>query len=124
MDEDRRSHDVFGFDGADGNNFLNLGDGRFCGHGHDGIEISGGQSIGEIAELIGLLSFDEGEIGVDGEFENAALSFEDALFLAFGDFRADAHGGVETLEPAARMRSQSMPCGTSSRVTSLAAKRS
>src|SRR5229473_621549 len=98
MNENRGSHDVFRMDGADRNNFFDFGDSRLRGHGHDGIEISCGQAIGQIPQLIGSLRFDQRVVRVNGQFQNAAMPFEEALFLSFGNFRAYAHRGVETLQ--------------------------
>src|SRR5207245_2415106 len=52
MNEDRGSHDVFRIDGADRNDFFDFSDSRLGGHGHDGIEISCRQPIGQISQLI------------------------------------------------------------------------
>ena len=60
-------------DGTGGNDFFDLDDGVFCGAGHDRIEISGGEAVSEIAQFVGFLGFDEGEVSVDGGFEDAAL---------------------------------------------------
>src|SRR5260370_24923039 len=52
MDEDRRRHDVFRIDGPNAPNLFHLDDGRFCGHGHDVIEISCRQPVADIAQLL------------------------------------------------------------------------
>ena len=88
-------------DGTHGHDFLHFRDGRLCSHGHEGIEISSGQPVSKISQLIGLLRFDEGVVGLDRQFQNAALTLQETLFLSFGDFGADAHGGVETLQASA-----------------------
>src|SRR5213593_3416075 len=98
MNEDRGSHDVFRIDGADRNDFFDFSDSRLGGHGHNGIEISCRQPIGQISQLIGSLRLDQRIISVNRPFENAAAFFEDALFLSCGNFRAYAHRGVETLQ--------------------------
>src|SRR4029077_12769772 len=98
MNEDRGSHNVFRMDGAYRNDFLDFGDGGLGGHSHDGIEISCGQPIGQIPQLIGGLRLDQRVVRANRQFENAAVSFEEALFLSRGDFRANAHRSVETLE--------------------------
>src|SRR5438552_17528913 len=98
MNEDRRSHDVFRIYGANRNDFFDFGDRRLCGHGHNGIEIPCRQPIGQISQLIGGLRLDQRIISVNRPFENAAASFEDALFLSCGKFRAYAHCGVEALQ--------------------------
>src|SRR5438552_14392971 len=98
MNEDRGSHDVFRMDSAGRNDFFDFGDGGLRGHCHDGIEIPGGQPIGQISQLVGGLRLDQRVVRVNRPFENAAASFEDALFLSCGNFRAYAHRGVETLQ--------------------------
>src|SRR5947208_4279555 len=98
MNEDRGSHDVFWIYGADRNDFFDFGDRRLGGHGHNGIEISCRQPIGQISQLIGNLRLEKPILSVNRPFENAAASFEDALFLSCGNFRAYAHRGVETLQ--------------------------
>src|SRR4029077_4430181 len=45
MNEDRRGHDMFRIDGSYGDNFFDFRDRGSGGHGHDGIEIPGGQAI-------------------------------------------------------------------------------
>src|SRR5260370_29091444 len=98
MDEDRRGHDMFRIDGTHWNDFFHFGDGRLRGHGHDGIEVSCGQPIREIAQRVGLVRFDQGIVRVNRQFQNAALAFEETLFFAFGDFSAHTHGGVKALQ--------------------------
>src|SRR6266403_2148327 len=102
MNEDRGCHDVFWMDGAGRNDFFDFGDGGLRGHGHDGIEISCRQPIGQISQLIGGLRLDQCVVRVNRQFENAAQPFEEALFLSFGNFRAYAHGGIETLQTSSR----------------------
>src|SRR5213078_2295405 len=102
MNEDRGSHDVLRIDGADRNDFFDFGDRRLGGHGHNGIEISCRQPIGQISQLIGSLRLDQRIISMNWPFENAAASFEEALFLSCGNFRAYAHRGVETLQTSGR----------------------
>src|SRR6266436_1404566 len=101
MDENGGRHDVFWIDRAHRHDFFHFGDGRFSGHGHDGIEISCGQPVGEVAKLVGLQRFDQSIIRTNRKFQNTALAFEEALFLAFGNFGAHAHGGVEALQTGA-----------------------
>src|SRR5256884_6527913 len=72
------------------------------GHSHDGIEVPRREPIGQIAQRIGLLRFDESVVRTDGHFQNAALAFEHTLFLAVGDFCADTDSGVKALQPRAR----------------------
>src|SRR5258708_39052439 len=98
MDEDRRGHDMFRIDGTHWNDFFHFGDGRLRGHGHDGIEVSCGQPIREIAQLVGLVRFDQGIVRVNRQFQNAALAFEETVFFAFGDFGAHTHGGRKALQ--------------------------
>src|SRR2546427_8974141 len=98
MNEDGRRHDVFRIDGTHWNDFFHFGDGRFGGHGHDGIEIPCRQPVGEIAQLIGLVCFDQGIVRMNRQFQNAALAFKEALFFAFGYFGAHTHGGVKALQ--------------------------
>src|SRR6266481_5780442 len=98
MNENRGGHDVFGMDGADRNDFFDFGDGGPSGHGHDGIEISCRQAIRQIPQLIGGLRFDQCIVRVNRQFQNAPASFEGALFFSLGNFGADAHRGVETLQ--------------------------
>src|SRR6266852_6194939 len=101
MNENRRCHDMFRIDGTYWDDFFHFRDGRGRGHGHDGIEISCGQPIGEVPQLIGLLRLDQGIVGMNRQFQNAALAFQEALFLSIGNFSAHAHGGVETLQTSA-----------------------
>src|SRR6267143_1645909 len=101
MNEDRRCHDMFRIYRTGRHNFFHFCNGRLRRHGHDGIEISCGQPIGQIPQLIGLLSFDQGIVGMNRKFQNATLALKDALFLSFCNFRAHAHGGVETLQTSA-----------------------
>src|SRR5260370_27669127 len=98
MNENRGGHDVFGMDGADRNDFFDFGDGGPSGHGHDGIEISCRQAIRQIPQLIGGLRFDQCIVRVNRQFQNAPASFEGTLFFSLGNFGADAHRGVETLQ--------------------------
>src|SRR5260370_38374251 len=102
MNEDRRCHDVFRTDGTHGDYFFHFRDGGLRGHGHDGIEISCGQPIGQIPQLIGLLRLDQGIVRLNRQFQNAALAVKEALFFSFGNFCAHSHGGVETLQTSAR----------------------
>src|SRR5437016_1251172 len=101
MNEDRRRHHVFRIDGSHGHDFFHFRDGRLCSHGHDGIEISRSQPIGQISQLIGLVRFDQGIVRMNRHFQNAALAFKEALFFSFGNFGAHAYGGVETLQTSA-----------------------
>src|SRR5882762_5693949 len=96
MNEDRGSHDVFRMDGAYRNNFLDFGDRSLRGHSHDGIEISCSQPISQIPQFIGGLRLDQRIVRANRQFEDAAVSFEETLFLSRGDFGTDAHRGVET----------------------------
>src|SRR6266852_2528843 len=98
MNEDRGSHDVFRMDGAYRNNFLDFGDRSLRGHSHDGIEISCSQPISQIPQFIGGLRLDQRIVRANRQFEDAAVSFEETLFLSRGDFGTDAHRGVETLQ--------------------------
>src|SRR5260370_34202435 len=98
MSEDRGSHDVFRMDGAYRNNFLDFGDRSLRGHSHDGIEISCSPPISQIPQFIGGLRLDQRIVRANRQFEDAAGSFEETLFLSRGDFGADAHRGVETLQ--------------------------
>src|SRR6266478_2396383 len=98
MNEDRGSHDVFRMDGAYRNNFLDFGDRSLRGHSHDGIEISCSQPISQIPQFIGGLRLDQRIVRANRQFEDAAASFEETLFLSRGDFSTDAHRGVETLQ--------------------------
>src|SRR5260370_8211751 len=98
MDEDRRGHDMFRIDVTHWNDFFHFGDGPLRGHSHDGIEVSCGQPIREIAQLVGLVRFDQSIVCVNRQFQNAPLTFKEALFFAFGDFGAHTYGGVETME--------------------------
>src|SRR5437588_959855 len=98
MNEDRRSHNVFWIDSAGRNDFFDFGDSCLRGHGHDGIEIPGGEPIGQISQLIGSLRLDQRIVRVNRQFQNAAAPFEQTLFLSFGNFGAHSHRGVETLQ--------------------------
>src|SRR5713226_1173628 len=102
MNEDGGCHDMFRMDGTHGHDFFHFCDGRFRSHGHDGIEISCGQPIGQIPQLIGLLRLDQGIVRLNRQFQNAALAVKEALFFSFGNFGAHSHGGVETLQTSAR----------------------
>src|SRR5882757_4572816 len=59
MNEDRGCHDMFRRDSPYRDDFLDFGDSGGRGHGHEGIEVSRGQPIRQIAQLIGLLPFNE-----------------------------------------------------------------
>src|ERR1700730_6436548 len=98
MNEDRGSHDVFRMDGAYRNNFLDFGDRSLRGHSHDGIEISCSQPISQIPQLIGGLRLDQRVVRMNRQFEDAAVSFEETLFLSRGDFGANGHRRVESLQ--------------------------
>src|SRR6266700_813819 len=98
MNEDRGSHNVLRIDATDWNDFFDFNNSGLRGHGHDGIEISRRQPIGQIPQLIGSLRFDQRIIRANRQFQNAAAPFEEAFFLPLGYFRADAHRGIETLE--------------------------
>src|SRR2546425_1685892 len=97
MNEDRGSHDVFRIDGADRNDFFDFSDSRLGGHGHDGIEISCRQPIGQISQLIGGLRLDQRIVRANRQFENAAAAFGETRLLSFRKRPAYAHPGVETL---------------------------
>src|SRR6202165_5828529 len=101
MNEDGRCHDMFRIYRTHRYDFFDFGDGRLRGHGHDGIEISCGEAIGQISQLIGLLRFDQGIVRMNRQFQNAALALKKPLFFSLGDFGAHAHRGVETLQTSA-----------------------
>src|ERR1700674_4435056 len=95
MDENRGRDYIFRLDRANGNNLFGLNDGRFRRHSHDGIEIPGAQAVGQIAQGIRLLRFDERIVRVQGLLQNTALAVQNAFFLAVCDFGAHADGGVK-----------------------------
>src|SRR5216684_6155102 len=98
MNEDRRRHDMFRINGSHWNDFFDYGDGRRRGHSHDGIEVSCGQPIGQVSQFIGLMRLNQSIVRVNRQFQNAALTFKEALFFAFSDFGAHTHGGVKALQ--------------------------
>jgi len=81
MNEDRGCHDMFRRDSTYRDDFLDFGDSGGRGHSHEGIEVSRGQPIRQIAQLIGLLPFNESVVRVNGKFQDAALAFEESLFF-------------------------------------------
>src|SRR6266567_4167125 len=92
------SDHVFRFNRSHGHDFFDFDNRGLRSHGHDGIEISRRQPVGKISQGISFLRFDQGEIRMNGHFQNAAAPFEEAFFLPLGYFRADTHRGIETLE--------------------------
>src|SRR6266403_253511 len=102
MHENRWRNHIFRVDRAHRDNFFRFHDRRFRGHGHDGIEVSCGESIRQVAQRVGFLCLDEGVVRVDGHFQDAALPRDHALFFSCGDVGADTNGGVQTGQAGGR----------------------
>src|SRR5439155_2216934 len=96
--KNRRSHHTLRINGPDWHEFLDFGDGGVRGHGHDGIEISGGEPVGQVAQFVGFLLFDESVVRMPGHFQNAAFAVESAFLFAIGYFRADSDARVKALK--------------------------
>src|SRR6266403_146686 len=100
--ENRGRNHIFRIDRAHRNNFFRFHDGGFRSHGHDGIEVSCGETIRQVAQRVGFLRLDERIVRVDGHFQDAALSADHALFFSRGDFGADTNSGVKTGQAGSR----------------------
>src|SRR5688500_12988475 len=83
IDEHRGCHDGIGRDYADRHDILGLGQDNTGGHGHQGIEVSRRQRIGQVADVVGLLGVEESEVGLERplEKERAPIDLESLLGL-------------------------------------------
>ncbi len=60
-----------------------------------GIEIARRKTVSQIAKLVGCFGFDESVVGMNRHLEDAAFSFDDALFFPSRDFRAHTDGCIK-----------------------------
>src|SRR3954467_1198048 len=116
IDEHRGCHDGVGRDHPDRHDVLGLGQDDAGGHGHQGIEVPRRQRISQVADVVSLLGVEESEVGLERflEKERAPIDLEDLLALL--DQRARSGRGQHAAQavPPARIRSASVPWGTSS----------
>src|SRR6185437_927538 len=95
LDEDAGRVDAVGIDRAGLDEVLDLRDGDARRRRHHRVEVARRLAVDEVAFGIALPGMDDGEIGDDAALHDVALAVEFALFLAFGDKRADARLGEE-----------------------------
>ena len=80
---------------AGGYQLLYFGHRYFAGRGHHGVEVAGRALEDEVAGGVAAPGLHEGEIGVQGVFEQVHLAVELAAFLALAYLRAVAGRRVE-----------------------------
>src|SRR5690606_20423443 len=69
--------------------------GDASGHGGQRVEVLRGVAVDHVAVVVGLPALDDGEVALDGAFEDVVTAVELAHFLALGDRGAVAGGGEE-----------------------------
>jgi hypothetical protein len=79
---------------AEGDDLVDLGDGDGSGAGHGFVECAG-TSEDEVTVAVGLVGTDEGEIRVEGGFEDVGDAIKVARLFAVGDGGAGTDGSVE-----------------------------
>ena len=77
---------------------FHLDDGDVGGHGHDGIEVALGEAELQVAEGVGAIGADQGEVGRQGIFQYVGAPVDFAVLLALGQFGPHAGGGVESAD--------------------------
>ena len=93
--EDARDADVLGRDLADVDDLVHLDDGDLRGFGEARAEVPAAATDFGVADAVGAVGADEGVVHRQRVLEDVRLAVEVAHFLALGDRRADAGGGIE-----------------------------
>ena len=86
---------VIGFELAHFDQLFHFGDANLAAGRDHGIEIARGLAIDEVAGLVALPGFDDGDIRRDAFFEHVFDALEDLGLLAFGELGAGGGTGVE-----------------------------
>ena len=95
---------------------LRTDDNRVGSHRDHWIEIARGERVTQVAEIVGKEGLHESEVGAQRRFEQIALPLYLDLLLSSLHGRAEAGLREDAAQsvPPARMRSMSVPWGTSS----------
>ena len=101
VNEDAGGDDGFGVEVTEFDDVVDLGDRDVRGAGHGGVEGAAGAVVDEVAAAVGLVGANDGEVGVEGGFEDVRNAVEVADLFAVGGDGADADGGVERGDPSA-----------------------
>ena len=93
-----------------------LGDRHAPGHRRERVEVPRRPPVYEVSEWVGLPRLHERKVGVQRSLKQVDAPVDLLGRLALGDRCSDSCGGVKGWypAPAARIRSASVPCGTSS----------
>jgi len=75
---------------ADRHDVLGGNNGGLSSHRDDRVEISRGQSVGKVAEIVGEKCSDQSKVGAQCRLKQVALSVDVDLLFAFLDDSADA----------------------------------
>src|SRR6476620_4379091 len=100
VDERCRGHDVIGCDDPYGHDVLRRYDHGICRHRHDRVEITCGQRVGEVTEVISQKGVNQGKLRPQCSLEQKRSSVYLDLALAFGHRGADAGWREHAPEPA------------------------
>ena len=98
----RGRHDVLGVKVAQFGKKGNLHDGRRGGHGHDGPEVARGLAIKQVAPAVGLVRFDQGEVGSNRVLEHIVTPLDGSRLFSVGERGAVARRSEERPNPRAR----------------------
>ena len=82
--------DFIGVEGAFWDQFLDLCNGDFAGHGHHGVEIAGRGLVDQVARRVPFPRFDKCEVCGQGAFQNVGFAIELPDFLALRHFCSKA----------------------------------
>ena len=99
VDENTRSMHAIRVDGAELDDFRDLGDGEIRRHGHHRIKVACGFPIDEIAPAVSPQRLDQGNVTAQRHFEHIPLAVDLAQLFAFGELGADRDRRVEAAEP-------------------------
>ena len=78
---------------------LHFGDGDPGSRGHQGVEVSGGLPIDQVAGTVSPMSLDEGEVRLEGKLQDVMFAFNGTGFLALGNHGPVARGREESTDP-------------------------
>ena len=108
---------MVGRDHADRDDIVRAGDDGVGGHRDHRVEVAGGQRVAQIAEIVGKECLHQREVGAQREFraDSSCRSLRSVACRSPPACRCRLASGCRPARvPPARMRSISVPCGTSS----------